>query len=326
MRFLARFWLLTCLTLLGARSVSVAALSQVDLPLSLQAYWDLVTRSRQTVRDLADASDTEIRQALDTLAAEWESARAVQLEDGQVIPVEPSFLVDLLKDNSPDLDVLDGVLTTLLDAHAQAPQAVFGPQDVAPLQEILRRPEFQWPEAQASQTPSWLQTLWDKIFDFLERLSLGVQNTVYYGRLPLIIAGVLIFIFSLFFVIRNFSRNLVRDSQLTEEEQIAEGLLTAKTALQRAQSLSDHGDYRTAVRYLYLSSLLILDEQGLLRYDRSRTNREYLRSVAAKPEIEKPLHDVIDVFDRVWYGFEPVDDAAYQSYVEHVEELRERKE
>ncbi|HEX6033595.1 MAG TPA: DUF4129 domain-containing protein, partial [Anaerolineales bacterium] len=102
--------------------------------------------------------------------------------------------------------------------------------------------------------------------------------------------------------------------------------LTSTGALKRAETLSMQGDYRNAIRYLYLSSLLVLDEQGLLRYDRSRTNREYLRSVSSKPELAKPLHDVIDVFDRVWYGFEKVDEQTYQSYVRHVDELREKKE
>jgi hypothetical protein len=86
------------------------------------------------------------------------------------------------------------------------------------------------------------------------------------------------------------------------------------------------GDYRNAIRYLYLSYLLVLDEQGVMRYDRSRTNREYLRSVSSRPELAKPLRDVIDVFDRVWYGFETVDETTYKSYVAHVEELREKKE
>jgi hypothetical protein len=38
------------------------------------------------------------------------------------------------------------------------------------------------------------------------------------------------------------------------------------------------------------------------------------------------LRAVIDVFDRVWYGFEGVDEQTYQSYVERVDELREKKE
>jgi len=71
---------------------------------------------------------------------------------------------------------------------------------------------------------------------------------------------------------------------------------------------------------------LVLDEKRLMRYDRSRTNREYLRSLSSKPELVKPLRDVIDVFDRVWYGFENVDEQTYQSYVKRVDELREKKE
>ena len=70
----------------------------------------------------------------------------------------------------------------------------------------------------------------------------------------------------------------------------------------------------------------MLDERGLLRYDRSRTNREYLRSVSSKSQLATPLRDVIDVFDRVWYGFESVDEQTYQSYLQHVDELREKKD
>ena len=103
-------------------------------------------------------------------------------------------------------------------------------------------------------------------------------------------------------------------------------MLSSKGAFKRAETLSMQGDYRNAIRYLYLSSLLVLDEQGLMRYDRSRTNREYLRSVSSRPELAKPLQDVIEVFDRVWYGFEGVDEQTYQSYVERVDELREKKE
>jgi hypothetical protein len=199
-------------------------------------------------------------------------------------------------------------------------------QDVEPLKEILARPEFHWTQAQAPQNPSWLQKILDAFSKFMDRLAYGIQNGVYYGRVPLIIAAVLVFIISLFFIARNLSRNLVREAELATENGDNDALLTSKGAMQRAQTLSGQGDYRNAVRYLYLSSLLILDENGVLRYDRSRTNREYLRSVSSKPELAKPLNDVIDVFDRVWYGFDSVDDETYQSYVKHVDELREKKE
>jgi hypothetical protein len=174
--------------------------------------------------------------------------------------------------------------------------------------------------------PGWLDELLQRFYDLMDRIGYSVRNVSYYGRVPLIIAAALLFVFSLFYISRSLSRNLVREAQLAAESGQGDDILTSKGAMQRAQSLSGQGDYRSAIRYLYLSSLLVLDEQGLLRYDRSRTNREYLRSISSKPELAKPLSDVIDVFDRVWYGYEPVDEQTYQSYVKHVDELREKKE
>jgi hypothetical protein len=77
-----------------------------------------------------------------------------------------------------------------------------------------------------------------------------------------------------------------------------------------------------AVRYLYLSALLLLEERGLLRYDRSQTNREYLRGVVHRPDLAAILQEVVEVFDRVWYGFQPIDEAEVSHYTARVAELR----
>jgi len=263
---------------------------------------------------------------LSDLAAQWEQVTAVELSKDNVVAVEPSFLVMELKADPPNIERLESLLDALLAAHQQYPQDIFTIQDVEPLKEILARPEFQWQKTQARENPAWLQKIFDFIGNLMEQLSYGVQNMVYYGRVPLIVAAVIVFLISLYFISQNLSRNLVREAQLAVENGDGDALLTSSGAMQRAQSLSSQGDYRNAVRYLYLSSLLVLDERGLLRYDRSRTNREYLRSISTKPELSKPLSDVIDVFDRVWYGFESVDENTFQSYVKHVDELREKKE
>ncbi len=80
-------------------------------------------------------------------------------------------------------------------------------------------------------------------------------------------------------------------------------------------------DYRAAIRYLYLSSLLTLDERGLIRYDRTLTNREHLRQVADNQPLFDLLRPIVNVFDRVWYGFAPVDAALYQDFRQNVERL-----
>ena len=306
--------------------LALANLAADEPPLPLDGYWNLVRSTRQALVQLEALTGNEVREGLDELASKWETVTAVEFPDGTVMAVEPSHLVALLKEESPDLERLVSLMDALLKAHDEFPRRVFTAQDVDPLREILARPEFQWQEAQPAQNPAWLQRILDAIANFMERLAYGVQNGVYYGRVPLIAAAVIVFLLSLFFIARNLSRSLVREADLANGNGDEDILLTSQGAMQKAQTLSGQGDYRNAVRYLYLSSLLILDEHGVLRYDRSRTNREYLRSVSSKPGLAKPLTDVIDVFDRVWYGFDAVDDETYQSYVKHVDELREKKE
>jgi hypothetical protein len=327
MRAFLTVCLITLISLTNLAAVNHLSYSvQEQSPITLEAYWELVRNTHQAVVQLEADVEQAVRTELDGLASQWESVSAVELSDKSVIQIDPAFLVTELKTDPPDLEHLKNLLDALLRAHDEYPHKVFTIQDIEPLNEILARPEFQWAGQQSTAAPDWVNSLLEAFFNFMERLAFGLQNMLYYGRVPIIVAAVLLFLFSLYYISRSLSRNLVRESQLAAESNDEADLLSSRAAMQRAQTLSGQGDYRNAVRYLYLSSLLILDEQGLLRYDRSRTNREYLRSVSSQPQLAGSLRDVIDVFDRVWYGFEAVDEEVYRSYVEHVEELREKQE
>ncbi|MEP7136285.1 MAG: DUF4129 domain-containing protein [Chloroflexota bacterium] len=326
MRSIFVVWLIAFLSLTNISAVSQPPHTLPSgTPVTVEGYWELVRNTRQALAKMEALPEAAIRQQLDGLASEWGKVTAVEFPDQSRLQIDSSVWVSALKTNPPDIKQLEKFMDALLQAHEQYPQKVFTVQDVAALKTILARPEFQWSQPAPVEAPTWLQKLIDGFFNLMERIAFGLGNAAYYGRVPLIVAIALLFVFSLFYISKSLSRNLVRDAQLAAEDGDEDGLLTSKGAMQRAQTLSSQGDYRTAVRYLYLSSLLILDEQGLLRYDRSRTNREYLRSVSSKPELANPLRDVIDVFDRVWYGFDAVDEETYQSYVKHVDDLREKE-
>jgi hypothetical protein len=326
MRLLLAAWLIALFLLIpsdfsAARALSYSA--QDGTPITFEEYWQLVRNTRAAILQMESKSESAVRQELNELAMQWDQVGVVELPDHSVIQTESGYLTEELRNDPPELDRLANLLGALLQAHEEYPQDLFTLEDVDPLKVILARPEFQWEESQPLVMPDWL----DRIFSWLEQLTNRVANaTLSYGRVPLIIAAVLVFLLSLFFISRSLSRSLVREAQLEAEGSESDNLLTSKGAFKRAENLSMQGDYRNAIRYLYLSSLLVLDEQGVMRYDRSRTNREYLRSVSSRPELANPLRDVIEVFDRVWYGYEAVDENTYKSYVEHVEELREKKE
>lgn len=326
MRSLLAVWLIALLSLtpLGLSAARHPFyLLQDETPVTFDEYWELVRDTRQAIRQMESKAESAVRQELNQLAAQWDQVGAVELPDRSIVQIKSTYLTAELRTDPPNLERLGNLLDALLRAHEEYPQNVFTLEDLAPLQEILARPEFQWEESRPLVMPDWL----DRFFAWLDRLTNRVVNaTLPYGRIPLILTAVLVFLLSLFFISRGLSRSLVREAQMAADESQGDAMLTSKGAFKRAEGLSMQGDYRNAIRYLYLSSLLVLDEQGVMRYDRSRTNREYLRSVSSRPELANPLRDVIEVFDRVWYGFEAIDENTYKSYVEHVEELRDKKE
>ena len=298
-----------------------------DTPIPLDDYWQKLGQAQALVAGLLDAPPRENHPHLLVLADEWEKITGVALPDGTQIPLDHSFLVSRLRANPPDLAGLNELLGVLLAARESWPQPQFAAQDVQILADILARPEFQWQPREPSPLETFLQRLRDSLWRFLlrllpDRLAVGLGgdmlNTILTGLVLLIL------ILVLFFTSRNLLAGLVSEGQVTPEAGTGDGALTANLALKRAQALSGAGDYRAAARYLYLSSLLLMEERRLLHYDRSRTNREYLRSLAHLPQLARILHDVIETFDRVWYGYYPLDAAAYESYAARIAELNQQ--
>ena len=98
-------------------------------------------------------------------------------------------------------------------------------------------------------------------------------------------------------------------------------LLNAAEAKEQADQLARSGSFREALRRLYLSALLTLDERNLLHYDRSNTNREVLATVRNNPALYQQLQPVVETFDDVWYGIHEPDQATFDQYKEAVEAL-----
>lgn len=296
-------------------------------PIPLDEYWHQIEQALELVTSLQSESPGAATRALRAEADHWEHITQVRLPDGTLMPVDHSFLVAQLRAEPPNLAQLENLLGAMLAARDRWPQAKLQGSDLEVLERILARPEFQWRPEQ----PSPLARLWQRLLQWLWELVGRLMPAGATAPLPAHLLGYaltglggVLLLLVLAYALRGLLANLVPESGIGPEDGAGDEELTAATAFKRAQRLSGDGDYRAAVRYLYLSSLLLLEERGLLRYDRSLTNREYVRSVSHLPQLASALRDVVEVFDRVWYGFQRLDEAAYERYAAHVADLQRK--
>ncbi|HET6254879.1 MAG TPA: DUF4129 domain-containing protein [Puia sp.] len=69
-------------------------------------------------------------------------------------------------------------------------------------------------------------------------------------------------------------------------------------------------DYRQAVRYLYLKTLRVLNDRGMIRYHQESTNHEYWQQLRATPQ-GGPFRDLTMIYEKVWYGEFPLGDMLF---------------
>jgi hypothetical protein len=271
------------------------------------------------VREALAAARRGDRIGLEHAAAQLISVRSVSLPGGGTSSVDNAWLQAELDRTPPDLARIAERLGALADALARP--AGSAPNDaLARLSALLAQPPYARPPE--SQAWRWLTDFLDWLVRVVEVIlrplgrATGMGDTI---ALLFGLLGLLLLLGVVVYLVRGLRRSVVAEARASEYD--PEANLTARQALDQAAGLARSGDYRTAVRYLYIAALLRLDERRLLRYDRALTNREYLERVRDQPELRAALAPIVDVFDRVWYGHDELDSDAFEEYRAQVEQL-----
>ena len=284
-------------------------------PPTVDEYWRLVDDTSALVRQARSLPSAQRTAQLAQAAEQLEPITAVMVADGQIVPVDNTLLVAALRAEGPDLDQLEARLEALAQARRAWRTAQADPAALDKLAGVLARAEFRSP-AEKPPTPfdEWLEEFSRWLDRWLSRLLFADEARVLGIDWVVLIAGGLVLAGVAFFFWRNVRAHMVREAALAQETAESNGL-SAATAAKQARALAANANYRQAVRYLYLTALLTLDERGVLRYDKALTNREVLRRAeqAAGSPLAQAMSPVVDTFDQVWYGFAPVDDEAYRA-------------
>ncbi len=130
-----------------------------------------------------------------------------------------------------------------------------------------------------------------------------------------VVLGIAAFAALVYVLMQMLGRRVARAQPLALDETEAALVDARDTDSLRAlaEQQAAQGEFRRAFRLLYLAMLVALDTAQVLRFDRSKTNWEYLRALraAGQSAVYAQMTPLTRDFDRIWYGFAPADAADY---------------
>lgn len=184
-------------------------------------------------------------------------------------------------------------------------------------QQILSGAEYQRQMRGAGQVPV-TQRLWEALFGWLrgilsQPLFEGLQRAhpvafwvLVAGLIGLL--GLLLFHFAV--ILRSSLRATPR--KVGEVSAAPDSKPGPQDLVAEAEQAAAAGRYREAIRCVYRALLSRLDAEGLISYDQTKTNWEYLNTIRSIEALYKPFAELTMLFDRKWYGLEPANVNDYQ--------------
>lgn len=188
---------------------------------------------------------------------------------------------------------------------------------------VFQGPEFWWKRAGPKEpSSSWLwsflEAVWkpvgwvvSKILDFLGWLLRQIFSSVPGGSgggsLIIWLVALVVIAWVAWKVLPSFARWLGASSSPTGPggPSGASGvhiLADASDLFTQAEQAHRDGDHAEAVRLALLALIARLERQGLLRYDTTRTNREYQKELRQRPDVASLFGTVSRIYERIWYG------------------------
>jgi len=199
-------------------------------------------------------------------------------------------------------------------------------QDKQKLAEILRRQEYQKPQAaEESLFQRWWREFWDWVESLFPKapalpnapsglgsLQFGLQILVYLVVIGLI--GFLIYKFAPYLMGR-FGGKVKKEKQdrVILGERIGEDA-SASDLFSEAELLAREGNLRAAIRKGYIAMLCDLSDRNIVRLARHKTNRDYLRDVRKNDSLFENMTGLTRNFETNWYGLRTTEPADWEDF------------
>ncbi len=235
----------------------------------------------------------------------------VRLTDGAVLTTNTAALASQLSPHSQSINRRVAHQVDALDLMLRGPPRAVSPVLLQTLDTVLRDPKF---HQQCQNLDCALNWLGSKLQALLDRLALHRGPSanplvkLLFGALFLVVVGAIAGLAA-----RGSLRRLVVD--LPPPGATDQGL-NEQAARRRVDEFVAAGEHRTALRYLFIATMLELQRRGALTLQPGLTNHEYVAAMRAAKytpkAIEQPLRQLVEEFDRAWYGHLPFGPGDYQ--------------
>lgn len=311
-----------------ARAITGACLAVLACLLLLQPA---VAQDIATYRDTLEQAVSDLRRSPSSAPEVRLTLRNIEpivVDDGPAITPDLTRILDDLRADPPDVEAaLDRLEALLLTLDLAATEPVSNESALAALDSVLARAEFDPPAPEDSR-----QSLRERFFRWLGEILAPIVEPVAEWLAPLFggggaagsgvvilrailaIIGIVAIVAVVVLVIRNVRGSMTSDvAHLATQRELK---LTSAEARAEAERLFQAGNFREALRSLYLATLLRLDEAGRLRFDRSLTNQEVLSTTRLHGDqmLLAQLSPLVDRFDNVWYGGAPCSADDYRAF------------
>jgi BMFP domain-containing protein YqiC len=211
---------------------------------------------------------------------------------------------------------LSSISATVRSLETQSTDRQSKDEDKTKLSEILVREEYQKTEVAeegfaARMLRRFLEWLRGVFPSFnppnLEPGRMQSATVVLQVLLYILIAGLLMF--GLYKFAPSIFPNLRRNRKTKEGSRTILGEMIApdesgEDIFSVAERLAREGDVRGAIRKGYMALLCELNDRRQIKLVRHKTNRDYIRELRGKRDLQTGLGSVTGVFERFWYGIE----------------------
>ena len=135
---------------------------------------------------------------------------------------------------------------------------------------------------------------WDYVFEFFES---SLVRVIFY----VLVAGLVIFVLYRIIVVNELLIFYTPKKQKKIFEETESSELDPRMIDQKIDEAIQQQKYHTAVRYLYLKTLYLLNDKNLIQFHTQATNNEYLAQMNQHKQL-KEFRFLTQVYEYVWYG------------------------